>query len=44
MISSPDEYSIVVDTPRGVKEFQFDSVFAPEHDQEFVYEDTSVKN
>ncbi|XP_065843071.1 uncharacterized protein [Oscarella lobularis] len=41
VISSPDEYSIVVDTPRGVKEFQFDSVFAPEHGQEFVYEDTS---
>eukprot|EP01135_Chromosphaera_perkinsii_P004123 Nk52_evm30s270 gene=Nk52_evmTU30s270 len=39
-IMSPDEYSINVQAPRGIKEFQFDSVFTWDHTQDQVYEDT----
>ena len=41
-MKSPDEYTVVVDTTRGVKEFQFDSIFMPESTQENVFEDTNV--
>lgn len=33
---------MVVRTPRGSKEFQFDQVFTEEHSQERVFEDTNV--
>ena len=39
---SPDEYTIVIDTARGPKEFQYDSIFMPDTTQERVFEDTSV--
>ena len=42
MIKSPDEYSVVVETSRGPKDFQYDQVFTPEHGQEKVFEDTNV--
>ncbi|XP_035291510.1 kinesin-like protein KIN-14Q [Anguilla anguilla] len=36
-----DEYSVVVETPRGWKEFQFDRVFGTASSQEEVFQDTS---
>ena len=42
-MTSPDEYTVDIDTARGVKEFQFDSVFTESHSQADVYEDTSVR-
>ena len=41
-IKSPDEYTVVVETSRGPKDFQYDQVFTPEHGQEKVFEDTNV--
>ncbi|XP_065060252.1 myosin-2 heavy chain-like [Rhopilema esculentum] len=41
-VKSPDEYSLIVDTHRGPKEFQYDSVFMPDSTQEKVFEDTSM--
>lgn len=41
---SPDEYSINVHSSRGLKEFQFDHIFLPDHGQERVFEDTHVSN
>lgn len=42
MIKSPDEYSILVETGRGSKEFQFDQIFTEQTTQEKVFEDTYV--
>ena len=42
VIKSPDEYSIVIETARGPKDFQYDQVFTPDHGQEKVFEDTNV--
>ncbi|KAG9331506.1 hypothetical protein JZ751_018909, partial [Albula glossodonta] len=36
-----DEYSVTVETPRGLKEFQFDKVFGRGSSQEEVFRDTS---
>ncbi|KAI1900042.1 hypothetical protein AGOR_G00045930 [Albula goreensis] len=36
-----DEYSVTVETPRGLKEFQFDKVFGRASSQEEVFRDTS---
>lgn len=41
VIKSPDEYTVVVETPRGPKDFQYDQVFTPDHGQEKVFEDTN---
>ncbi|CAH1253064.1 KIFC3 [Branchiostoma lanceolatum] len=41
IIRSPDEYTIQVDSNRGTKEFQFDSIFGEEHSQEKIFEDTN---
>lgn len=41
VIKSPDEYTIIVETSRGPKDFQYDQVFTPEHGQEKVFEDTN---
>lgn len=41
---SPDEYTINVQSSRGLKEFQFDHIFLSEHGQEMVFEDTHVSN
>ncbi|XP_012557643.2 uncharacterized protein LOC100213907 isoform X1 [Hydra vulgaris] len=38
---SPDEYSIIIQTPRGPKDFQYDAVFPPGTPQEKVFEDTN---
>ena len=42
VIKSPDEYTVIIDTQRGPKDFQFDQIFVPEHGQERVFEDTNV--
>ncbi|KAJ8401534.1 hypothetical protein AAFF_G00378510 [Aldrovandia affinis] len=36
-----DEYSVTVETPRGLKEFQFNKVFGGASSQEEVFQDTS---
>ncbi|XP_035667060.1 myosin heavy chain, non-muscle-like isoform X4 [Branchiostoma floridae] len=41
IIRSPDEYTIQVDSNRGTKEFQFDSIFGEEHSQDKIFEDTN---
>ncbi|KAM7449659.1 hypothetical protein ABFA07_002571 [Porites harrisoni] len=41
VIKSPDEYTLIVETSRGPKDFQYDQVFTPEHGQEKVFEDTN---
>jgi chromosome segregation ATPase len=41
IINSPDEYSLIVQTARGPKDFQYDAVFTSEHDQVKVFEDTN---
>ncbi|ELU03973.1 hypothetical protein CAPTEDRAFT_167295 [Capitella teleta] len=41
VVKSPDEYTVQVESQRGLKEFQFDSIFMPESGQEKVFEDTS---
>lgn len=42
IISSPDEYSLTVQTARGPKDFQYDAVFTASDTQERVFEDTNV--
>ena len=42
VLKSTDEYSISVESTRGLKEFNFDRVFMPEQSQEQVFEDTYV--
>ena len=42
MLKSPDEYSINVESARGLKEFNFDRIFMPENSQQQVFEDTYV--
>lgn len=44
VIKSPDEYTLIVETNRGPKDFQYDAVFTPEHGQEKVFEDTNVSS
>ncbi|KAJ7388812.1 hypothetical protein OS493_035596 [Desmophyllum pertusum] len=41
VIKSPDEYTVVVETSRGPRDFQYDQVFTPNHGQEKVFEDTN---
>ncbi|KAI0243233.1 hypothetical protein LSAT2_022049 [Lamellibrachia satsuma] len=41
VVKSPDDYTIVVDTSRGAKDFQYDTVFMPDSTQEKVFEDTN---
>lgn len=36
-----DDYSVSVETPRGLREFQFDKVFGAEASQDEVFQDTS---
>lgn len=43
-MSSPDEYSLVIQTNRGPKDFQYDAVFTPDLSQEKVFEDTNVSS
>lgn len=38
---SQDEYSITVETQRGIKDFQFDQVFMEDSTQEKIFEDTN---
>jgi len=35
-----DDYSVAVETPRGLREFQFDKVFSADSSQEEVFQDT----
>lgn len=37
-----DPYTLIINTPKGPKEFNFDRVFLPEDTQEAVFEDTHV--
>ena len=39
---SADEYSVAVDTSRGLKEFQYDQVFMEDSTQEKIFEDANV--
>ena len=41
-MKSPDDYTIIVNSSRGPKEFQYDNVFMPDSSQERVFEDTNV--
>ncbi|XP_022099013.1 myosin-9-like [Acanthaster planci] len=41
IVKAPDEYSIEVQSTRGLKEFQYDHVFMPETTQAEVFEDTN---
>ncbi|XP_051784531.1 uncharacterized protein si:dkey-96l17.6 [Erpetoichthys calabaricus] len=41
VITCPDEYTVTVDSTRGLKEFQFDKVFNGTSMQDEVFEDTS---
>ncbi|XP_058881588.1 uncharacterized protein si:dkey-96l17.6 isoform X1 [Acipenser ruthenus] len=41
VVGCPDEYSVTVDSARGLKEFQFDKIFNSTSSQEEVFEDTS---
>ena len=42
MCKSADEYTISVQSSRGVKDFQFDQIFMPDSSQEQVFNDTNV--
>lgn len=44
VLQSPDEYSINVESNRGLKEFNFDRIFMPENSQDQVFEDTYVSS
>lgn len=37
-----DPYTVLINSPKGAKEFHFDRVFSPDDDQETVFEDTHV--
>ncbi|KAK7484015.1 hypothetical protein BaRGS_00024750, partial [Batillaria attramentaria] len=41
VVKSPDEYSLQVESQRGLKEFQYDQVFMEDSTQEKVFEDTN---
>lgn len=41
VVDCMDEYSVAVETPRGLREFQFDKVFSAASSQEEVFQDTS---
>uniref|UniRef100_A0AAY4D0S6 Kinesin-like protein n=1 Tax=Denticeps clupeoides TaxID=299321 RepID=A0AAY4D0S6_9TELE len=41
IVSCLDEYSVIVETARGQREFQFDRIFGSESSQEEVFEDTN---
>ncbi|XP_077515847.1 uncharacterized protein LOC144125913 isoform X2 [Amblyomma americanum] len=41
VIDPTDDYTLVVHTPRGDKEFTFDRVFLPHHTQEDVFNETN---
>jgi len=43
-VKSPDEYSIIIESQRGPKEFQFDQVFMPEVSQDKIFEDANVSD
>ncbi|KAK7116259.1 hypothetical protein V1264_001974 [Littorina saxatilis] len=40
VLKSPDEYTLQVQSQRGLKEFQYDQIFMEESTQEKVFEDT----
>jgi hypothetical protein len=42
VVKSPDEYTINVESSRGMKEFQFDAIFMEDSTQEKIFEDTNV--
>ncbi|XP_052100281.1 putative protein tag-278 isoform X1 [Mytilus californianus] len=41
VLKSQDEYSITVETQRGIKDFQFDQIFMEDSTQEKIFEDTN---
>ncbi|XP_038044756.1 myosin-10-like [Patiria miniata] len=41
VVKAPDEYSVEIQSTRGLKEFQFDHIFMPESTQADVFEDTN---
>ncbi|CAL8330262.1 unnamed protein product [Arctogadus glacialis] len=40
VVEKLDDYSVAVETPRGLREFQFDRVFSTESSQEELFQDT----
>ncbi|KAM7416207.1 hypothetical protein PAMA_018331 [Pampus argenteus] len=41
VVDKIDDYSVCVETPRGLREFQFDQVFSAEASQELLFHDTN---
>ena len=41
VVDKLDDYSVTVETPRGLREFQFDKVFSAEVSQEDLFQDTN---
>lgn len=41
VVEKVDEYSVVVETSRGQREFQFDKVFSAEASQDDLFDDTN---
>ena len=41
VVDKIDDYTVSVETPRGLREFQFDQVFSAETSQEDLFHDTN---
>ncbi|KAF7687624.1 hypothetical protein HF521_014852 [Silurus meridionalis] len=41
IVSCLDDYSVILETPRGPREFQFDRIFTTEHTQDDVFQESS---
>ncbi|XP_060763592.1 uncharacterized protein si:dkey-96l17.6 [Neoarius graeffei] len=40
IVSCLDDYSVILETPRGPREFQFDKIFTEEHTQDDVFQES----
>uniref|UniRef100_A0A671KKK0 Si:dkey-96l17.6 n=1 Tax=Sinocyclocheilus anshuiensis TaxID=1608454 RepID=A0A671KKK0_9TELE len=43
IVACLDDYSVILETPRGPREFQFDKIFNPECTQEEVFTESNAK-
>ncbi|KAG7318564.1 hypothetical protein KOW79_018319 [Hemibagrus wyckioides] len=41
IVSCLDDYTVILETPRGPREFQFDRIFTTEHTQDDVFQESS---